>query len=425
MTGKRKAVFYGWWVTLTAAVGLFWGAPVTVFSFGVFLKPLMRDYHAGRAAVSLGYTLGSFAAVISALLTGRLVDRYGARKVILPATAMFGAVLLGAKVLSASLTQSYFFYVLLGLLVNGVGPVPYGDVVSHWFERNRGLALGLMMLGIGSGAIIMPFLAQRLIARFGWRAAYVILGCAVLLISLPVVAVFLKEHPGKLWLLPDGVMRSALRTHDAGTSGLASREAFRTPTFWLMLSAFFLVGASVHGCLVHMTAMLTDRGLTMETAALGSSLMGAAVLLGRVGSGYLLDRFFAPYLAAGFFGGVTVGIGLLWAGATPGLAFAGAFLIGLGMGAEVDEIAYLIGRYFGLRAFGEIYGWAFGAFVLAGALGPLAMGAGFDLSGSYRGPLEAFFATSLVATALITRLGDYRYYAGQQGESELLTVVEG
>jgi MFS family permease len=285
MHTKHHRVFYGWWVVLTAAVGLFWGPPVTVFSFSVFLKPLMHDFRAGRAAVSLVYTSGGISAAISALLAGRLVDRYGARRVILPATAMFGLLLLSIKLLSASLWQFYLFYAVSGVLMNCVGPVPYGSVVSHWFDRRRGLALGLMMFGIGSGAMIMPSLAQQLIARFGWRAAFAILGSAVLLISMPVVTVFLKEKPQDLGLLPDGEIPAdcAVRPQ-LGALGLSWRDAWHSRTFWLMLCGFFLVGASVHGCLVHMAAMLTDRGISVQTAALGSSLGGAAILIGRVGS---------------------------------------------------------------------------------------------------------------------------------------------
>jgi cyanate permease len=161
---------------------------------------------------------------------------------------------------------------------------------------------------------------------------------------------------------------------------------------------------------IHFAAMLSDRGITAETAALGSSVVGAALLIGRVCIGYLLDYVFAPRIAAIFFGGAAVGIFLLWWGPAP-VAFAGGFLIGLGLGAEVDVIAYLTSRYFGLRAFGEIYSSAFAAFALAGALGPLVMGRAFDLTGSYRTPLMAFLVATLVATGLMTRLGPYRYRA--------------
>jgi MFS family permease len=414
----RQTFFHGWWVVAASAVGVFWGPPVTVYSFSVFLKPLMQEFHAGRAAVSLGYTLHLIAGAVCAPLVGWLVDRYGSRRVILSATAMFGSILLLNKVLSANLWQFYVFLVALGLLINGVGPIPYGNVISHWFDRRRGLALGLTMLGIGLGAVIMPSLSQQLIARFGWRTAYAVLGGAVLLIALPVLAAFLREKPQDLGLLPDGARPKSSRARQkAAAQGLTAHQAWHTATFWIMVCAFFLVSASVQGCLVHTVAMLGDRGIRAQTAALGSSLVGVAVLLGRVGAGYLLDSLFAPHLAAAFFGGAALGIGLLWLGATP-VAFAGAFLVGLGLGAEVDLIAFLVSRYFGLRAFGRVYSSAFAAFALAGAFGPLIMGASFDRTGSYRGALVTFLAATLVAAVLMTRLGPYRYRASLLSENQ-------
>jgi MFS family permease len=408
---EHRGIFYGWWVVLTSAVGLFWGVPITVYSFSVFLRPVMLEFHVGRAAVSLGFTVQLFVAALCTPLTGLLLDRHGARKVILPFTVLFGAVLLSNKVFSGSLWQFYFFYAGLGFFVHGLGPVPYGYVVSHWFDRRRGLALGLMMLGIGGGAIIMPSFAQQLIARFGWHTAYTILGAGVWLIAIPTVAALLKERPQDIGLLPDGAQ--AFEPAAGGApQGLLAKEAWRTGTFWLLACAFFLVSGSVQGCVVHLAAMLSDRGINAQTAALGSSLIGAAVLIGRVGIGYLLDRVFAPRLAAICFIGTAFGIGLLWLGSTK-MAFMGAFLVGFGLGAEVDLIPYLTGRYFGLRAFGKIYSSAFAGFALAGATGPLIMGASFDRIGSYRAALMTFLAATLIASVLMALLGPYRYRADQ------------
>ena len=425
MTSKDTRVFYGWWVVAAAAVGLFWGVPLTVYSFSVFLKPLMQDFHAGRAAVSLAFTLALMVSALSAPITGWLVGRYGVRKVILPATAMFGAILLSNRAFTATLWHFYFFYAALGLLVHGLGPIPYGHVISHWFDRNRGLALGLMMVGIGSGGIIMPAFAHALIARYGWHMAYAIVGSLVLLIPIPVVAAILKEKPQDLGLSPDGARpRLGAALPETSLLGLSRYDAWRSRTFWIMVCAFSLVSVSVQGCLVHITAMLTDRGISVQTAALGASVMGAAVLIGRVGTGYLLDRFFASRMAALLFGGAAAGIALLMIGSTPSIAFLGAFLVGLGLGAEVDLIAYLVSRYFGLRSFAEIYSLIFGAFALAGAFGPLVMGAGFDLTGSYHAPLVAFVAATLVAAVLMTRLGPYLYRAGQVGENEQILPIQ-
>jgi predicted MFS family arabinose efflux permease len=424
MNFRGRRGFCGWWVVATAATGLFWGAPITVFSFSVFFKPLMHDFHVGRAAISLAFTLGGLAAAISAPLAGWLTDRCGARKVILPATVMFGSTLLLAKVLSASIGQFYVLYLLLGLLVNGVGPVPYSYVISHWFDRRRGLALGLTMFGIGSGAMVIPVAAQMLIAKFGWRSTYALFGCAVLLISLPIVAVFLKENPADWGLLPDGAEpRSAPALEPAGSPGRSLGEVWQTQTFWLMVCPFFLAGASVHGCAVHLVALLSDRGMSMQTAALGSSILGAAVLIGRAGTGFLLDHVFAPCLAAVCFAGVAAGIALLRIGNSTAICFVGAFLVGLGLGAEVDMIAFLVSRYFGLRFFGQIYGFAFAAFALAGALGPVAMGAGFDFTGSYTAPLAGLCISGAAAALLISRLGPYQYEtAGAEQKEQVLHV---
>jgi MFS family permease len=413
-TNERPGVtfFYGWWVVFACAVGLFWGPPVNVFCFPVFLKPIMNDFHVGRATVSLGFTLGLITTAVGAPLVGWLLDRYGSRIVILVATSMFASILLLNNLLATNLSRFYLFNIALGLVANGVGPVPYGKVVSLWFDKHRGLALGLMMIGIGSGAMILPPVAQRLIARFGWHTAYAMLGTAVLLIAVPVVASLLRDRPQLLGLLPDGVRSKGTSDGGEGTPpGLSAQDAWRTKTFWLMVCAFFLVSASVQGCVIHLAAMLSDRGISFQTAALGSSLAGAAVLLGRVGTGYLLDRFFAPRVAAVFFSIAAVGIGLLWMGSTLAM-FVGALFVGSGLGAELNLIAYLISRYFGLRSFGKIFSYAFAAFALAGALGPLIMGAGFDATGSYRGCLASFFVATLIAAALMTRLGPYCYRSG-------------
>ena len=245
---------------LASAIGLFWGVPITVYSFSVFFKPLMQEFHAGRAAVSLAFTLKLIAAALCAAPIGWLTDRYGARRVILTSTGIFGSLLLANRLFSGSIARFYCFYMLLGICVGGVGPIPYGSLVSRWFDRRRGLALGLTMFGIGLGAVIMPSLAQALIMRFGWKTAYSILGAAALLISGPVVGCLIKESPEELGLLADGRAANPKSIADVA-HGLTAREAWRSRDFWLMACAFTLVSASVQGCVVHMVPMLSDYNL--------------------------------------------------------------------------------------------------------------------------------------------------------------------
>lgn len=282
-----------------------------------------------------------------------------------------------------------------------------------------------MLLGIGIGATTIPLVAQRMVAAFGWREAYALLGCAVLLISLPVVGALLKNDPKEMGLFPDGDLVAQQSHSDRiGLDGLSWRETWHSRIFWLMISAFFLAGASVHACVLHMPALLTDRGISAQGAAMASSIIGFAVLLGRVGTGCLLDWFFGPRLAMFLFAGASLGIALLWAGGTGKVALMAAFLVGLSMGAEADIIAYLMSRYFGLRAFGTAFGFAFGSFVLAGALGTLTMGAGFDLTHSYRAPLGVVFFSMLGAIAFMSRLGPYRYAAGRASRLRQVAEIE-
>jgi len=231
----------------------------------------------------------------------------------------------------------------------------------------------------------------------------------VMVVAIPVVVLFLTETPQMLGLASDGeTADSQAGRLDPQKEGMSFPEAWHTDTFWLMVSAFFLMSASVHGCLIHLVPLLTDRGVSPQNAASATSLLGGALLLGRGGTGYLLDRFFAAAVAVCFFCGAALGFILLWSGVTGSWVFAAAFLVGLGLGAEGDIIAYLVSRYFGLRAFGEIYGYAFAAFTLGGVVGPLLMGVGFDSTGSYGLVLSAFVVAALIAAALMTRLGPYR-----------------
>ena len=414
----RSSVFYGWWVALTAAAGLFLGlTPIVVFSFGVFLGPIAWDFHAGRGDVSFAYTLFSLIQAISVPLAGWLMDRFGARRVIVPSLFLASVALILIPLRCVNLSQLYILFGALGFLAGGAGVVTFAKVMSNWFDRYRGLALGVMLLGLGLGALVMPWLAQLLIAKFGWHLAYAALGASILLVSTPLVMKFLNERPESLGLLPDGGIsaRTAHTEPNKKATGMTWRGAMRTPTFWVLLSSFALVAAATQACFAHMAAIVSDRGNNAQLAALASSLLGAGLLIGRTGSGYLLDRFFAPRVAALIFAGAAAGIALLRIAYSPGPAFAAAFLIGLAMGAEGDVMPYLTSRYFGLRCFGEICGIVFAGFSLAGGLGPYLMGAAYDANRSYALPLVLFCIAVLLAAALMLVLGPYRYDAVRVG----------
>jgi MFS family permease len=419
MTNARVNVFYGWWVTLIAALGLFLNtATIIVFSFGVFAKAMGQEFHSGRAKISLAFTIHNLTAALFVPLAGRLVDRYGPRRVLLPFTALFGLILVSSRFLSEAIWQLYLFYFALGLVSGGAGAMSYTDVISRWFDRHRGLALSVMMLGMGLGAIVMPSMAQRLVTTFGWRLAYSVFGLAVLLIPLPMLAAFLKERPENMGLLPDGAAKGPVsRPIAVNEIGLTLREAATTLAFWIIVCVLFLITASVHACFIHLPSLLTDRGSTAQLAALASSLLGVGLFVGRVGCGYLLDQFFAPRVAGLLFSTVAIGIAFLALSHTISSALIAALLVGLGIGAEVDIIAYLTSRYFGLRSYGAIFGSIWAIFGMSGGLGAYLMGFGFDKTGSYVVPLSGFFCAAVLAVLLIMMLGPYRYGVGLSSDA--------
>jgi MFS family permease len=408
---KRPRLFYGWWIVVVAATGLSIGyGPVIIYTFGVFFKPVSEEFQWTRAETSMALSLSLVAMVLAMPVIGRLVDRYGARRVILPAAIVFGASLISFSVSSLGRWHFYFVYLVLGLIGAGTAPVPYNSVLSHWFDKKRGLALGLATIGIGLSTVVMPSLAYVLITGFGWRGAYTLLGLLVVVVTVPVVGLFLKERPQMMGLSADGASTDD-DTEQLGRgepTGMSARDAWRSSTFWLMCVAFFLVSVSINGCLIHLVPMLTDVGISAKTAALAASCLGAATLIARAGTGYLLDRFFAAHVAVCFFAGAAFGIVLLWSGAAGVLAMVAAILLGLGNGAEADIMAYQMSRYFGLRAFAEIYSYILAAYTLGGVVGPLLMGISFDSTGSYRLSLIVFMAAMLVSAALMMRLGSYR-----------------
>ena len=277
------------------------------------------------------------------------------------------------------------------------------------------------MTGIGIGSVVVPILAQRLITLFGWRIAFAIFGGAVLLLPLPVIAALLRNDPGQRGLGPDGDDKNPVSPlQSQHKQGLTWHEIWHSPAFWMLICIFSLAGASVHGAILHMSAIFTDRGVTAERAAIATSLVGIAVMVGRLASGYLLDRIFAPRVAILFYGATALGMAILCAGTSGSLALVASFLVGLGMGAEVESMAYMITRYFGLTAFGTAYGHAFCAFMLSGAAGVFLMGAGYDHFHSYTVPLAGLCGAMVLALILLTRLGPYRYGV----EAETIQTIE-
>jgi predicted MFS family arabinose efflux permease len=389
----------GWKVVLASATGV--GVGVTgapFYTIGIFLKPLVAEFHWSRAGVSAATLFLSTGAALTAPFVGRLADRIDVRKIAL--ISMIGVILgfLGLTRIGADITSLYFWLAVLALAGCGTTPLVWTHAVNSWFDRSRGLSLGLTLAGGGVAAILAPRGVDRLIQAYGWQAGYV--GLAVVTaLAYPIILLFFHEKKAPILANGEDTIERV---------GLTVRQAVRSRCFWQLAIGMLLVTGAVAAILVHLVPLLTDAGLSRDRATAIAGLLGFAVLFGRVFIGLLVDRFHAPYVAAIV---LTIpGIGYLLMATAPGdgwVLMLATLMFGTAAGAEADILAYLASRFFGLRAFGGIYGLLLAAFGIGAGLGPITMGRVFDETGGYGPALYAGAAACVTGAILIGCMGRY------------------
>jgi MFS family permease len=394
-----------WWVVFSSICGLLVGTgAINIFAFGVFLKPVTQDLGVGREFFSSGLILSSFLSAIGLIPLGFLIDHYGVRRVMIPGLILWSLGVMGYSLITAQPAMMYLAFGLAGLFGCIGSPVPYGATISLWFDKLRGIAIGIAMAGVGLGVALIPQLASILIRSFGWRHAYIALGISVFVIAWIPVALFLREPSDQ-----DAAKHTDI-TAERNLPGLTVTEALtKSWRFWALTIAFFIAIVAINGTLTHIVAFLTDRGIPLREAVGTLSIAGLALIAGRIVSGWCLDRYNGVVVAIGFFMIPMLGIALLASRAGGAVPLLGAGLCGVGVGAEVDLMAFFVSRYFGLRSYGRIYGLMFAAFTFANGVGPSIAGWSFDKYHSYE-PAFAIFEGLLVLTCLLLApLGRYAY----------------
>ena len=385
---ESKLSYYGWRVVLAACLGVMAGfGSLFVYTFTVFVKPLGAALGWNRESVSLGFAIAAMTLGLCSPLIGRLIDRFGPRRIILPSMTVFGCGIASLALLGSRLWQFYLTCFVIGLVGNGAAHLAYARSISTWFQRRLGMALAFVMVGAGLGAMILPVVAQSIVTRFGWRAAYLSLGALALLLGLPLSWRYIADCSARQ-------KQSAPVVH----SGLTWQQGTRSFAFWIIVVVLFVSSISMNGAITQLSALLTDRGITPGDAALCASILGGLSVFGRIGTGWMLDRFFGARVA--------LVVNLVTAAGVVVLARANSFaagalaaaLLGIGAGGEAAITPYLLTRYFGLRAFSTLYGFTWTFYAAAGAIGPVILGRAFDSTGSYSSLLVALaIALSLAA----------------------------
>jgi len=391
--------YYGWRVVLAACLGVMAGfGSLFVYTFSVFVKPLAAEFGWSREAISSGFAIAAVTLGMCSPLLGHWIDRFGPRRIILVCMTVYVCGIASLSLLHSGLWQFYVTCFVLGVVGNGAAHLAYSRSISTWFHRRLGMALAFVMVGAGLGAMILPVVAQSIISRSGWRASYAFLGGLALILGLPLSWRYIRDHQ------PRGRESAAVEY-----SGMTWQQGLRSFAFSIITAILFVSSISMNGAITHLSALLTDRGLTPGDAALCASILGGSSLLGRIVVGWLLDRFFGPRVA--FMINLTTALGvflLARASSFPAGCLAAA-LIGVGAGGEAATTPYLLTRYFGLRAFSTLYGLTWTFYAAAGAIGPVILGRAFDATGSYSSLLVLLAAALGLAAAtnlLLPRYSD-------------------
>jgi len=391
---ESDLAYYGWRVVLAACLGVMAGfGSLFVYTFSVFVKPLAGQFDWSREAISSGFAIAAVALGLTSPLLGRWIDRFGPRRVILPCMTIYVCAFASLALLRTGVWQFYLRCFILGVVGNGAGHLAYSRSISTWFRRRLGTALAFVMVGAGLGAMILPIVAQFVIGRFGWRAAYAFLGGFAIVLGLPLSWRYIRE-------------RGATELHKVvpvAHSGRTWQQGVSSYAFWIITAILFVSSISMNGAITHLSALLTDRGITASDAALCASMLGGSSLFGRIMAGWLLDRFFGPRVALAINLITAIGIFLLARASSFPAGCLAAVLIGVGAGGEAAITPYLLTRYFGLRSFSTLYGLTWTFYAAAGAIGPVILGRAFDLTGSYTS-LLIILATALGLAATINLL---------------------
>jgi MFS family permease len=386
---NKPRFFYGYIIVLCSFVILMiaWGAQ---YSFGVFFKPMLKEFGFSRAVLSGAYSTNLIIQAIACIFTGKLNDKYGPRLVV----TVCGSCL-GISYLLMSQTQEVWqIYIIFGIMASiGVAGtwVPLLSTISRWFVFRRGLMCGITAAGIGVGVMIMPPLSSYFISSFGWRTSYIIIGITVLALII-ISAQLLKRDPSQIG-------QSALGESDEQEDGSPSftfREALRTRQFWLISGVYLLMAACMHSVLVHIVPHATDVGIAEVTAASIISVIGAVSIITKVAVGIAIDRLGNKPVALMITSFMLISLLIIQLSNALWVFYVFAVFFAIGYGGFAAIQSPYLAELFGLKYHGTIFGFTF--FILgAGAFGPFVAGKIFDVTSSYQLAFVMLAVLSFVA----------------------------
>jgi MFS family permease len=390
----------GWPIVLASIIGVYASlATLPFYAIQNLFGPLQQAFGWGRADVAIAITLMGVANLFTSYLAGRITDRFGSRPVALFSGLMLAVALYLITLNNGNLQQFWLSYFLMTIAAAGTLPLTYTRTINQWFDKSRGLALGMTLMGTSLAAMTLPVFYKMGIDAFGWKGVFYVAIGIILIAWLPSFLLLFRDR---------SAADQAAALHLA--KGMSLGEAARTATFWQMGIAFFLVTFAMSGITIHIVAMMGDNGVPPDQAVKIAQLIGVSILVSRLLVGYLIDKIPAQPVAAACFAIPAIGCYLLMDGGH-GPAMVAVILVGVALGAELDLIAFFSSRYFGMKNYGRIYGWQYVFYTLGAGLSPLAFGIAYDKLGSYDPVLIVSAIGLIVAGGLMMILPKYDKHA--------------
>jgi Arabinose efflux permease len=404
----------GYKVMLAGALLIALAMPtISIYALPYFMAALNAEFGWERQEMGVAVSFLALTMFIGGPWVGRLVDRFGARRIAMVSIASYALGLAALSQLTSSIWTLYAGYVALALLGLGASHICYLRAVASWFDQARGIALGVAGSGAGLMAALAPQFLPQWIEAHGWRSAWLLLA-ALSLLAAPIMLMFVRERGDRA----GEVVRA-----NTVAGGMTVAEAKRSRAFWLMITGIFSLGVGLVGLTVQLVPLVVEVTGSRQAATLAGSLFGIGLMCGRLFTGFFLDRYSARVVSATMYSVPVVAMVIFASGNPIGPAVLGAGL-GIAAGSENDILSYLVSRYFGLRSFSELFGWMFGTLSLGAAVGPLLINLlhtyGWDASST----LVVSGALCMVATVLYACLGPYPPLVISTGELRDSTGVK-
>lgn len=372
-----------------------------VYGLGPYIAPISHSFGWSRTQITAGLTLATLLQCLGNIPIGMMVDRLGARPLGLLGALLFPAAFALLGTATGGRANWYLLWGLMALAALSVQSTIWTSTLASVFSASRGLALAVALCGTSVAAALYPWLGSKLIASYGWQHALMLQALIWAAVSFPLIALFFREAPEAR----PGTDKESSSEQRTKPGGVSFREGLRSSIYQRLLLASLLYTVILLALVVHFIPLLTGSGIAPAQAAGAAAMMGLFSLVGRIGTGVLLDRVSASLVGAATFLLPVVGcLALITTGTSGRGALLAAMMIGLTLGAETDVIVYLTTRHFGLRNFGALYGGLLIALSVGSALGPLGAARVFDLYGSYAPFLWAGVACMLAGSLCLVSL---------------------